>query len=627
MVSDAKLAEVLGDFARTLATEFSIQSILDRLVITVVEVLPVTGAGVSLISATTAPQYAAASNPDALLFERLQSELGEGPCRLAFSSGEAVCIPDLRVEARFPAFRDAALAEGLAATFTFPLRAVGGRLGALDLYRNSSGALDAAELAAAQTLADVAAAYLVNAHGRDEAREASERFRHIALHDRLTGLPNQVLLAQRLAHAAQRAIRSKTNAAVLFADLDRFKDVNDTYGHHVGDLLLAAVAARLSTVVRPGDTLARLFGDEFVLLCEDIASVTDVEALAERIRATFDQPFSIGGASITIGASVGMAFAGPGVDISEQLIDEADSAMYEAKRAGATQRIIDLRRSLQPGDRHGSLERDLPRALAAGELSVAYQPIVRTSDGLAVGAEALVRWVHPDRGPIPALSLIETAEACGQIRQLGAWVLESACKAHGEWRRNYPDRRIDLSVNVSATQLLAPEFVTTVADILTRTGMNPAELILEMTESILIADSENTRNVLLELHHFGIRHALDDFGTGYSSLHYLHRLPIDELKVDQGFIANIDRSPSGSTIVSAIAALAHALGLFVVAEGVETPTQHAKVLELGCELAQGYYYARPMPAGEIHTYLAQPAVYLGIAANQRIPKARRPSPA
>ncbi len=347
MVDDAKLAILLSDFARTLATEFSIQTILERLVKSTVELLPVTGAGVTLISAGTAPQYVAASNGRALRFEQLQSEVGQGPSRLAFTSGEAVAIPDLAAEVRFPDFGPAALAEGLGAAFTFPLRAAGSRLGALDLYRDTSGPLDPAEQAAAQTLADVAAAYLVIARSRDDAAEASEQLRHIALHDPLTGLPNQVLLAQRLAHAAKRARRSKTNAAVLFADLDRFKDVNDTYGHHVGDQLLAAVAARLATVVRPGDTLARLFGDEFVVLCEDIASVTDVQALAERLRACFDQPFFIEGASIAISGSVGMAFAGPGVDISGQLIDQADSAMYEAKRAGAGRhRIVDLRDSL-----------------------------------------------------------------------------------------------------------------------------------------------------------------------------------------------------------------------------------------------------------------------------------------
>jgi predicted signal transduction protein with EAL and GGDEF domain len=545
-------------------------------VLSIVDVLPVTGAGVTLISAGKAPRYVAASNDEALRFEQLQTALGEGPCQLAFSSGEPVIIPDLAAEVRFPAFRKAALADGLAAAFTFPLRAVDSRLGALDLYRDTTGPLNAAQLSAAQSLADVAAAYLVNARSRDELRAAAEQFRNIALHDPLTGLPNQVLLAQRLAHAAQRGRRSKTNAALMFADLDRFKDVNDTYGHHVGDQLLVAVAARLSTVVRPGDTLARLFGDEFVILCEDITSVTDVEVLA---------------------------FAGPGVDISERLIDQADRAMYEAKRARVTQRVIDLRHSLHEGDRYGSLERDLRRALAAGELSVAYQPIVRTSDAIVSGAEALVRWQHRERGPVPALSIIEAAEASGQIGRLGGWVLETACAAQREWCREYPDRHIDLSVNVSATQLLAPEFATSVADVLTRTGMNPAELVLEVTESALIAKGEATRAVLLELNHLGIRLGLDDFGTGYSSLAYLHRLPIAQLKIDPGFITDIGRSQSGLAIVTAITTLAHSLGLIVTAEGVETQAQREKVHELGCELSQGFLYARPMPAEHIPAHL------------------------
>ena len=603
MVDSVRMSELLSDFARTLATDFSVQTILDRLVKSIVDLLPVTGAGVSLISIDAAPQYVAASNARALLFEQLQSDLGEGPCQLAFSSGEAVSIPDLAADGRFPSFGEAALAGGLAAAFTFPLRAIDSRLGALDLYRDTPGRLEPGDLMAAQTLADVAAAYLVNARARDHAEKASDHLRHIALHDPLTGLPNQVLLAQRLEHAAKRARRSKSNAAVLFADLDRFKDVNDTYGHLVGDRLLAAVAVRLAAVVRPGDTLARLFGDEFVVLCEDIVGITDVQSLAERLRACFDEPFRVGAVDISITASIGMAFAGPGVDISERLIDQADSAMYVAKRAGAAQRIVDLRETLQDEGRYGSLQHDLPRALATGELSVAYQPIVRTRDGAVVGAEALVRWEHPDRGPIPALVIIETAEACGQINQLGVWVLETACFAHREWRRRQPDRRLDLAVNISATQLLAPGFVGTVADVVADTGMNPTELVLEITESILIADNETTRDVLGKLNRLGIRLALDDFGTGYSSLHYLERLPIAALKIDKGFIAGIGRSPTGGTVVSAIAALAHALGLVVVAEGVETSAQHDRVVALGCELAQGYFYARPMPAADIPAFV------------------------
>ena len=458
MVSAVKMAALLSEFARTLATDFSSHNILERLAVSVADLLPVSGVGVTLISVGSAPRYVAASDSDALQFEQLQSALDEGPCQLAVSTGKPVLIPDLAAEVRFPNFGPAAAAHGLAATFTFPLNAVDEPIGALDLYRDTTGSLNRSQLTAAQTFADVAAAYLVNARSRDAARSAAEQFRHIALHDPLTGLPNRALLAQRLAHAAKRARRSRTNAAVLFADLDRFKYVNDTYGHHVGDLLLTAVAERLMSVVRPGDTLARLYGDGFIILCEDIASVPDVEALIQRIQTSIDEPFELDHNTICTSASVGMAFAGPGVDISEQLIDQADSAMYEAKQADVDRRIIDLRQSTRQAHPRSSLQRELPKALANGELSLAYQPIVRIGDGTAAGAEALLRWHHPERGPIPALSIIGAAESCGHIRQLGTWVLEAACTAHREWRRQYPDQQIDLSVNVSANQLLDPDF-------------------------------------------------------------------------------------------------------------------------------------------------------------------------
>ncbi|HEY0869652.1 MAG TPA: sensor domain-containing diguanylate cyclase, partial [Acidothermaceae bacterium] len=277
------MSAVLSDFARTLATDFPIQGILDHLVRRIVDVLPVTGAGVTVISAESGPHYIAASDDSALRFEQLQSDLGDGPCVWAYRSGEPVAVPDLAGDDRFAQFGPPAVATGLAAVFTFPLRHGKGRLGALDLYRDTVGALDRGDMAAAQTLADVAAAYLLNAQAREEARVTSERFRHTALHDPLTGLPNRLLLQQRLEHAAQRAQRSHTNAAVLFVDLDRFKRVNDTHGHRVGDDLLCAIAERLTGLVRPGDTLARFSGDEFVFLCEDLTSAADVEALAERV--------------------------------------------------------------------------------------------------------------------------------------------------------------------------------------------------------------------------------------------------------------------------------------------------------------------------------------------------------
>jgi diguanylate cyclase (GGDEF)-like protein len=622
MVREEQLSAVLSEFARTLATDFPIQAILDHFVDRIVEVLPVSAAGVTLISSGKAPHYIAASDESALRFERLQTELGEGPCLLAYESGAAVSVPDLHAEDRFPAFAPAGVEAGLAAVFTFPLRHEGGRLGALDLYRDTPGELDPEDLVAAQTLADVVTAYLLNARSRDEARTQSEQFHYGMLHDPLTGLANRLLLEERLEHATRRAKRSHTNAAVLFIDLDRFKHVNDTHGHLVGDRLLIAVAQRLAGLIRPGDTLARFSGDEFVVLCEDISATSDVEILARRIDTAFDRPFVLGVRELTIAASVGVAFAGSGEDVSNRLLAKADMAMYQAKRhGGARHQFIDLREAKQALSQN-NLERDLRAALARDELDVAYQPIVRCLDQQTTGVEALIRWTHPQRGAVPANAIVGLAEETDLIHPLGAWVMKRACRDHQRWRVGFAGIPVDLSVNVSARELMRPDFCPTVAALLADTQMNPGALILEITESIFLEDSERTATVLTTLRDMGIRLAMDDFGTGYSSLNYLRRLPIDIVKIDQGFIADIDHGVNshgegGRAVVEAVAHLAHAFGLTVVAEGVETQGQHDAVREVGCESAQGYFYAPPMPAGAVQVMLGDPVPVGGRRHNGR----------
>jgi diguanylate cyclase (GGDEF)-like protein len=620
MVHETKLSEVLSEFARTLATDFPIQAILDHLVDRIVEILPVTAAGVTLITADRAPRYVAASNESVLRFERLQTTLGEGPCLLAYELGEAVIVPDLNAEKRFPRFTPAGLAEGLAAVFTFPLREGDGRLGALNLYCDSSGSLDAEEMEAAQTLADVAAAYLLNAEAREIAREASDHFRHSATHDPLTGLPNRVMLQQRLEHAAQRAARTHSFAAILFVDLDRFKEVNDTYGHQVGDLLLLEVAHRLSDLVRQGDTLARLAGDEFVFLCEDMASPDDAEGLARRIGEAFNRRFVLGQIEVSVTASVGTAYAGPGEEISSQLLADADIAMYQVKdKGGAGHQVFDLLASRTSTER-ATLERDLRIALADGELDVAYQPIVRSTDGLVMGAEALLRWTRSGRGPVSPWSMVAAAEQSGLISDIGEWVLERACRDLAAWDQERPELELEVAVNVSARQLMAVGFCATVADVLERTGMDPRALVLEVTENILLLDTEGAITVLTKLKELGVRLALDDFGTGYSSLSYLRQLPVDIIKIDQSFIADLGRPTGGRAIVDGVTKLAQALNLSVIAEGVETQAQCDEVRDIGCEFAQGYHFARPMSRAAFHAHLA------AVPAGQlRLPVDREPA--
>ncbi len=343
MPNEEQLSGVLSEFARTMLTDFPIQGILDHLVERIVGVLPVTAAGVTLISPGSDPRYVAASNAEALLFEQLQTDLGEGPCFMAYQSGEAVSVPDLVEETRFPRFGPLALEAGVAAVFTFPLRHGEGRLGALDLYRATPGPLDADAMSAAQTLADVAAAYILNARARDDLQRLADRSRETSLHDPLTGLANRTLLFERLDHCLRRGRRTDSMVVLLFVDLDQFKLVNDAYGHLVGDELLSAVADRLTGMLRAGDTVARLAGDEFVILCEDVTAAPEgANAIAARVAASFRRPFVLSTGEMDARASIGVAFAGRADQIPEELVHQADMAMYEAKRdGGARHRIVD----------------------------------------------------------------------------------------------------------------------------------------------------------------------------------------------------------------------------------------------------------------------------------------------
>jgi diguanylate cyclase (GGDEF)-like protein len=302
-----------------MVTDFPIQGILDHLVRRIVEIMPITAAGVTLITPGLEPRYVAASNPDALRYEKLQTELGQGPCLAAYHTGNAVAVADLRAEDRFPKFTPRALEAGLGAVFTFPLRHGELQLGALDLYRDTVGALTPASMVVAQTLADVAAAYLINAQARADLVASAERSLDAALHDSLTGLPNRTLILQLIEHAVRRNRRSQTISALIFVDLDRFKLVNDTHGHQVGDELLVAVARRLTQLLRPGDSVARLSGDEFVILCEDVAAAGSVDSLAVRLDTELSRPFKLSGIQLSLTASIGVAFTGQGIDSPDEL--------------------------------------------------------------------------------------------------------------------------------------------------------------------------------------------------------------------------------------------------------------------------------------------------------------------
>jgi diguanylate cyclase (GGDEF)-like protein len=414
-----ELSDVLSEFARTMVTNFPIQGILDHLVRRIVDILPVSAAGVTLISPGVEPRYVAASDPSALRYEMLQTELGEGPCLAAFETGASVSVPDLRITNGFGLFGPRALEAGLAAVFTFPLRHEDLRLGALDLYRDTPGPLSQKSTISAQTLADVAAAYLINAQARTDLQDSRDQSRAAALHDPLTGLPNRVLILQLLEHAFRAGRRSRKIAAVLFLDLDRFKDVNDAHGHQVGDELLVAVAQRLTSMLRPGDNLARLAGDEFVIVCEDLADPSAADPIAARIAEELCRPFQLRDVEITTSASIGIAFSGPEVDSPEALLHDADLAMYRSKHdRHQSHGVIDLRQLQLVGQQAG-LARALPGAIDRGELQLHYQPIVDAGDGHIMGVEALLRWTHPARGPVPPGGIHPVRRAIGADHRSG----------------------------------------------------------------------------------------------------------------------------------------------------------------------------------------------------------------
>jgi diguanylate cyclase (GGDEF)-like protein len=572
-------------------TDFPIQGILEQLVRRIVDVLPITGAGVTLIEPSLAPRYVAASDQAALHFEELQTALGNGPCVLAYQTGMPVLVPDLRHEDRFATFSERALQIGLGAVFAFPLGRGERRLGALDLYRGQSGPLKPHEAESAQTLADVTTAYLENAQARVDLQVSSERSHELSVHDALTGLPNRLLLLERVEHAVTRSGRSRKLVALLFIDLDRFKEVNDTHGHQTGDELLVAVAERIEATVRPGDTVARLSGDEFVILCEELSQAAEVELVASRVVDALGGPFTLTDTTVELSASIGIAFAGQTNHDPEQLLHAADLAMYQVKRkGGGSYQVIDLRARRREED-HLDLRLDLSRAEERGELRLEYQPIVHTIGSGVQGVEALLRWDHPVRGAISPMTMVPLAEQAGLITEIGRWVLEQACA--DQMGSDHPDGRVMMSVNVSAHQLMAPGFASMVTDVIADTGIRPSHLTLEITEGMLVRDTQRAHLVLDELKELGVLLALDDFGTGYSSLSYLNQFPVDIIKIDQTFIRGLGRTTSSFSIVSKTIELAHLLDLAVVSEGVETEQEHELLVSLGSDFCQGFYFGRP----------------------------------
>jgi diguanylate cyclase (GGDEF)-like protein len=423
-----------------------------------------------------------------------------------------------------------------------------------------------------------------------------------ALHDSLTRLANRRLFHDRVSHALARTQRRPGRLAVLFIDLDDFKNVNDTLGHGAGDQLLTTVAERVRACIRPGDTAARLGGDEFALLLEDIVTDDDAVRIAERLLDGLAVPFTLRQRELTLTASIGIAVNGPGESV-EELLRNADVAMYTAKRGSkGTYQLFESSMHTDVVERL-ALETDLQHAIANGELLVHYQPLINLRTGLLSGVEALVRWQHPERGLLAPAEFIDTAEQTGLIVPMGAWVLEEACRQGCEWQRRFPGRRLSMSVNLSPRQFQQSDVVDQVRAVLQRTGFPPADLVIELTEGVMMFDSETTSQQLSALKRLGVQLAIDDFGTGYSSLSYLRRLPFDILKIDKLFVDGIAGDATESAFAKAIMKLAQTLELETVAEGVEAGEQVAELQGLDCDLGQGYFFAKPLAVDGIDALL------------------------
>ena len=447
-------------------------------------------------------------------------------------------------------------------------------------------------------------------NGRDvsERKAFEEQLTHQAFHDPLTNLANRALFADRVQHALARQARESSTLAVIFIDLDDFKIINDSLGHGPGDLVLAEVGTRMNRCMRPMDTLARFGGDEFAVLVEDVSGPEQVAQVAERILGSLRAPFLLADKEVFVNASVGITMA-RGEDAptlgADDLMRNADVAMYMAKREGKGHYRV-----FEPAMHAGVLERlelkgDLQRAIEHGGLELHYQPVVELESGRIHGLEALVRWNHPTRGVVPPLDFIPLAEETGLIIPLGMWVLNEACRQAKGLQDSRPDEAsLGIAVNLSVRQLQHAGLVDQVVEALRASGLDPGCLTLEITESMLMSDAELTIDRLTELKKVGVRLAVDDFGTGYSSLSYLSQFPVDILKIDRAFVRPVAEGAEESALAAAIVKLGEALHLTTVAEGIERPDQRARLLELGCDVGQGYFFAEPMNLQEVSELLA-----------------------
>ena len=474
-------------------------------------------------------------------------------------------------------------------------------------FRHQNGHLCYVELIGNNLLNDPVNGIVLTLRDINERKQAVEILRHHAFHDPLTNLPNRALFSEHLQQAVTQAKSNENYTfAVLFLDLDRFKLVNDTLGHKMGDELLCAVAQRVQVCIRVGDTIARLGGDEFAILVNNVQDIEQVQDVAERIKQELSLSFHLNGHELFISTSIGIAMGSTANSGLDDILRNADIAMYHAKALGqANYEVFDKIMHVQVAARL-QLETDLQRAIAQKEFIVHYQPIVYLKNLRISGFEALVRWLHPTRGLVSPCDFIPAAEETGLIVPIGWWVMREACRQMQAWQSQFPSASpLTISVNVSSKQFSQPDLINQIQQILQETGLNPCSLTLEITESVLMENTEFIAAKLGQLQALGVQISLDDFGTGYSSLNYLYCLPINTLKIDRSFICNMGTEITKIELIRAIVALAWNLGIKVVAEGIETKQQMYHLKMLKCDYGQGYVFSKPLDSEKAQALIAQ----------------------
>jgi diguanylate cyclase (GGDEF)-like protein len=595
-----RLLEVLSTIQRAIARQEPFQAILDAVTRGAQDLLGADAVGLRLRDPDDAGWtilHASRGVP-----RDLAKELWRAPVERAGAAGQAMLRDDLVVMEEYAADPHAMpeLAAGwLRSAMAAPVHDNGVVVGGLVVGSYRSRSYDERDTETLRVFADHVSLAVTDHKTREKV--------YAAHHDPLTGLASRALFLERLAHGLTRADRQRHGLAVLFIDLDRFKTVNDSLGHAGGDALLIEVANRLRSCLRATDTAARFGGDEFAVALFDLGA-EEAATIARRILALLQEPFTVLGKEVFVDASIGVSLGAHGSGAAEDLIRCADLAMYQAKRNGKG-RCETFEPAMQDRlMRTLDLDADLRRAVERAEFVLHYQPILDLADGRVSAVEALVRWSHPERGLLLPGQFVPLAEETGLIVPIGAWVLREACRQAAAWNAARPGQPpLTVNVNLSARQLQVPDLPEFVARVLHDVGLDPACLVLEITESLLLHDTDAMIARLRQLKQLGLRLALDDFGTGYSALAYLRRFPIDMIKIDKSFVVEMAAGPEASVLPRAIVQLGRTLRLVVVAEGVETTDQLTQLRDAGCQLGQGYHFAKPLEAGEVESVLAVPS--------------------